>query len=193
MKMVRVFAVLAIIGGAVQILLTAGYALLDTETVSVAIGIGLADLISMVLILTGMIALFVTQQSASLNWKISFIAAFVATAVICGGSWISAFVEPALMEAAPELLESEPPFPLGLAFLVTFILFAASWVYFGVSSFFVKSLPATGSILVALGPVVDFIPIGIFIAPAVWGLGIIWFGLAMMRPHEVERHEEIAS
>lgn len=193
MRLLRMFGVLLILGGVIQILLTVGYALLDAENSSVAIAVGTADLVSGILILTGMIALFITHEKASLNWKVSFIAAFIGTALFNGSKWIHAFVEPALMQAAPELLESVPPFPLGIAMTISFTLFAACWLYFGISSFFSKSLPATGSILVALGPVLDFVPLGFFIAAAVWGLGIVWFGLSMMNRREVEYHEEVAS
>ncbi len=191
MNKLRVLAIFSIIGGGLQILSPIWYHILDLENLAVVIGGGIADLVSMIFILLGLIAIFSHQNKISSNWTVSFIIAFIGTALVASTKWIHAFVEPALMQHAPDLIQSGPPSPIGEAMFLSYIIFALSWIYFGISSLLVKTLPLIGCILILLAPVLDFVPIGNMFSQSVWGLGIIWLSLSVMTSKEyADVHQE---
>ncbi|WP_144390994.1 hypothetical protein [Indiicoccus explosivorum] len=181
MKTLRLLAVFGLIGGAVQLLLPVWYLLLgESESTALMISGGSVDLVSMIFILVGLVALNSSRENPGMNWTISFIVAFVGTALFTSVKFIHAFVEPVLMAEVPEILEAAPPSPLAEGMFISFAVFALGWLYFGASSIPGRKIPVAAAILVMVAPFLDFVPVVGYAAPAVWGLGIIWFSLHVM-------------
>jgi hypothetical protein len=177
----RVLALFAIIGGVLQVLVMISNNWLDNDNVAIDMGTGIMDLISGILITLGLVALFAYQRNTNVNTFISFIAATIGTVLLACVKFIDAFIIPTLKEHAPSLVESGPPSPANEGMMIAYALFSLGWIYYGVSSFLAKEPPRTGAVLVAIAPITTFIPIPIFIAPALLGIGIIWLSLAVYK------------
>ena len=144
-------------------------------------------LAAMILVLLGLVGLYGRQaEQAGSFGLIAFVFAFVGTALAVGLMWVFAFVVPALAEAAPTILDAdEPPGTLGVAFFLSFILFALGWLLFGVASLRARVFPRWASLLLIIGTilsfVVDMLPFSIPIPLdlLVLGTGLIWLGYTL--------------
>jgi hypothetical protein len=143
-------------------------------------------LLAMILILLGLVGLYGRQaEQAGSFGLVAFLFAFVGTALAVGLMWVFAFVLPALAEGAPAFLDDEPPGALGVAFFVSFILFALGWLLFGVASLRARVFPRWAGVLLIVGAIlgfaVDLLPfeLPIPLDLLVLGAGLIWMGYAL--------------
>lgn len=141
--------------------------------------------------LFGLIGLYAQQrEDAGLMGLIGFIVAFAGTALVVGVGLFVAFVWPVLAAQAPALFEvtgpifSAPP----VIFIVTFALFGAGYVLFGLATLKADVLPRWGALSMMLGAVLFTIPPEPF-TPVPWavfvaggillGAGLGWLGYAV--------------
>ncbi|MBM7620103.1 magnesium-transporting ATPase (P-type) [Bacillus tianshenii] len=145
------------------------------------------EFLSALLIMLGLVGTFIYsyQKRASINTIVSFIAAFTGTLLFACLKWFEAFFEPILKSHVPDFVESLPAQADTTMMIAIMILFL-SWIYYGISSIIAKVLPVTSSILVAVFPLLFFVPSPIFLSPLAWGAGIIWMSLAILK---VEKNE----
>ncbi|WP_308637176.1 hypothetical protein [Paenibacillus silvisoli] len=180
---IRTFAVLGIIGGILQFLnVFFDEYVLGLDKMAHDVTIGVIDLVSAILIVIGLIALLAFHEKPGKNLLVSFLVLFFGMSLFIGFKYVESFALPMLYEHARPLAE-DPPSPAQEGIMVTFMLFALSWLYFGISLLIKRQLPIAGAIIAMIGPIADFIPIdfGIQIAPEVWGIGIVWLSLAVFR------------
>ncbi len=116
------------------------------------------EFLSAILIMLGLVGTFIYtyQMKASLNTIVSFIAAFTGTLLFACLKWFEAFFEPILKSHAPNFVESLPA-QAETTMMISLIILFLSWIYYGISSIFAKVLPITGSILVAVFPLLFFV------------------------------------
>jgi len=155
----------------------------------VAVIVGLINVLSIILTLIGMIAVFLFSYhfKASLNLFISFIVVFIGSLLEVGGAWTATFVSPMLKDHAAELASTWPS-PSGEALMFSLLLFFIGWIYFGISLAIVKVLPVIPAVLVALSLILDFAPIGIVsnLGSIFWSIGIIWLSTAVYKRTKTE-------
>jgi hypothetical protein len=79
--------------------------------------------------------------------------------LVLGFWWGQAFWVPAVAEAAPELLEDDPPSRLTLAYQLTFSLASLGWLLFGFATLLARVYPPrSAAILLIFGAIIGFIP-----------------------------------
>jgi hypothetical protein len=82
--------------------------------------------------------------------------------LVLGFWWGQAFWVPAVAEAAPELLEDDPPIRLTLAYQLTFSLASLGWLLFGFATLLARVYPHSAAILLIFGlifgAIIGFIP-----------------------------------
>jgi hypothetical protein len=191
-SLLRKLATFPIIGGILQIVATLGFGyqyLLGHDTMGVAVIVGLINVLGMILILIGMIAVFLYsyQIKASLNLFISFIVLFIGSMLEVGGMWTVTFVSPMLKVHAAELASTWPT-PSGEGLMISLILLFIGWVYFGISLAKLKVLPVIPSVLVAVSLFLDFAPLGIVsnFGSIFWAIAIIWLSTAVYKRTKTE-------
>lgn len=185
--LLRKLASFSIIGGILQIVATFGFGyqyLMGHDTTGVAVTVGLINVLSMILILIGMIAVFLYSYhiKASLNLFISFIVLFIGTLLEVGAAWTVTFVSPMLKVHAAELASTWPS-PSGEGLMFSLLLLFIGWVYFGISLAKVKALPVIPAVLVAVSLCLDFAPLGIVsnFGSIFWAIAIIWLSTAVYK------------
>ena len=192
-NLLRKLAVFSIIGGIFSILATFGFGyqyLLGHDTMGVAVIVGLINVLGMILILIGMIAVFLYsyQIKASLNLFISFIVLFIGSMLEVGGMWTVTFVSPMLKVHAVELASTWPT-PSGEGLMFSLLLLFIGWVYFGISLAKLKVLPVIPSVLVAVSLFLDFAtPLGFisYFGGIFWAIAIIWLSTAVYKRTKTE-------
>ncbi len=80
---------------------------------------------------------------------------------------------PILADAAPEILDADPP----LGIILSFGIFAIDWLLFGVAALRARVYPRWAALLLIVGAVLSFIPLPLSTAP--FGLAVGWLGLTL--------------
>jgi len=150
-------------------------------------------LLGTVLVLVGLVGLYVRQsEAAGILGLVSFLVAFLGTALLLGAVWAQLFVAPFLATEAPAALNTEPTGTLALGFALTFLItLPLGWLLFGIATLRARVYPRAAAIVVIIGAVVSFLPIpatGIILNVAVAWLGFVLFtgrGLSAEQPSRV--------
>ena len=101
-------------------------------------------------------------RATALLGTVGFLVAFLGMSLVLGFWWGQAFWVPAVAEAAPELLEDDPPSRLTLAYQLTFSLASLGWLLFGFATLLARVYPHSAAILLIFGlifgAIIGFIP-----------------------------------
>lgn len=137
-------------------------------------------LLSGILLLLGLVGLYTRQsQAAGTLGLVSFLVAFLGTALVTGAIWFELFISPSLAAEAPTIARTE----LGLVgFLLSFVLAGLGWLLFGVATLRASVYPRGGAVLLMVGAVMTLAPMvapiplsGIVLSVAVAWLGFLLF------------------
>jgi hypothetical protein len=151
------------------------------EPVSVTVTTGVyafqsaVNLLAVVLLLIGLVGLYVRQsEAAGLFGLVSFLVAFLGTALATGFRWATLFIVPSLAAVAPGFINEGPP----PGFFLMFITFAVGWLLFGIATLRAHVYPRAAAILLVVGSVFSLLPlplVDIVLAVAVAWMGYVLF------------------
>ncbi len=142
------------------------------------------EIIAVVLLALGLVGLYARQSEvAGLLGLVGFLVAFAGTILLAGFFWSSAFIAPALANAAPTLLNAGPP--PGLT--PTFGIFAIGWILFGVASLRTRVYPRVALIVLIIGAALTFLPIPL--VGVVFDVGVAWLGFSLIRERGVSAYD----
>ena len=118
-----------------------------------------AQLLAMLLLAVGLVALYVCQAEAfGALGLVGFFLALVGTVMVAGALWSQVFVVPRLAEAAPEVVNSGTGSVLA-GFLLSFLLFGVGWVVFGAATLRARVFPRWAVVLLIVGAVLAILPL----------------------------------
>ncbi len=114
-------------------------------------------LVAACLLLLGLVGCYVRQAQATGALGLAgFLIAFLGTMLLAGDLWLEAFAVPYLTQEWPESVAQQPTGTLAAGALVSFALFAAGWVLFGVATLRGRLVPRGAAILLIIGGLVGF-------------------------------------
>jgi hypothetical protein len=120
-----------------------------------------AQLLAMLLLAFGLVALYVRQAEsfgALGRMKVAgFFLALIGTTLAAGVLWSQVFVVPRLAEAAPEVVDRGTGSVLA-GFLLSFLLLGSGWVVFGAATLRTRVFPRWAVILLIVGAVLAILP-----------------------------------
>jgi hypothetical protein len=140
-----------------------------------------AQLLAMVLLLVGLVALFVRQAEGFGGLGVAgFVLALVGTTLAAGALWSQVFVVPRLAEAAPEVADSGTGSVLA-GYLISFFVFGVGWLVFGIATLRTRMFPRWVVILLLIGAVLSILPLPsraliVQVAAAILGLTLLTKG-----------------
>ena len=118
-----------------------------------------AQLLAMVLLLVGLVALYVRQaEMFGPLGMTGFLLALLGTTLAAGASWSQVFVVPSLAEAAPSIADEGQGSVLA-GFLLSFLLFGVGWILFGMAMLRTGLFPRWAVILLIVGAVISILPL----------------------------------
>lgn len=145
------------------------------------------DHLGTILILWGLVGFYLSQMKTTGKLGfISFALAFLGTSLWVGFKWVHTFVEPALMELAPQIMEGEPPGSILMGINISLLAFFLGWIFFASVTAWKAVLPRWGAIIIIIGLLADFIPFGYYVAQPLAGLGMAWLGYALWKGKKEE-------
>jgi hypothetical protein len=118
-----------------------------------------AQLLAMVLLLVGLVALFARQAEVFGALGLAgFLLALIGTTMAAGALWSQVFVVPHLAQAAPEVADRGAGSVLA-GYLLSFLLFGVGWLVFGVATLRTRAFPRWAVILLIVGAVISILPL----------------------------------
>lgn len=118
-----------------------------------------AQLLATALLLIGLVALFARQAGAFGALGLAgFALALLGTTLAAGAAWSQVFVVPRLAEVAPAVADRGSGSVLA-GFLLSYLLFGAGWLLFGVATLRTRLFPRWAVILLIVGAVVAILPL----------------------------------
>jgi hypothetical protein len=141
------------------------------------VGSMVAFFVGLSLLLLALVATYEAQaHRAGRFGLVAFGAAFAGTIFLGGNHWFDTFAGPWIADRAPELLATPVDHPLlTTAAVLSYALFAAGWVLYGVAMMRAHVYPVAISVAVVVGGAIGFLalsaPFGIPIGLAVGALG----------------------
>jgi hypothetical protein len=136
-------------------------------------------MLAVALLLVGLVGLYtrVAEAVGGLG-LVGFLVALVGTGMVMGVIWDQTFTVPAIAQAAPTLLETDPPALVNFGVIFSFALSSLGWLLFGIAAYRARVFPRIAVILLMVGAVLNSIPlpfVGIIFAVAV-----AWLGFALL-------------
>jgi hypothetical protein len=164
---------------------------MTTDPLFRAVNIGYAAAFPLLLI--ALSALNARQANAAGTFGVvAFGAAVVGTVALAGDMWFEGLAIPWLAEVAPVVFTAEKSGTLLIGAVVSFLLFAAGWVLFGISCLRARVLPVGISLAIVLGGAIGFLaampPFGVPLGLAVAAAG----GWLIRRPEQEGSPRSIA-
>src|SRR5688572_27462838 len=127
-------AVLAILSFVLYLVVVGGSRISEAATSPTFFLPSGAQLLAMVLLLVGLVALFARQAEVFGALGLAgFLLALIGTAMAAGALWSQVFVVPQLAQAAPEVADRGAGSVLA-GYLLSFLLFGVGWLVFGVAT-----------------------------------------------------------
>ena len=118
-----------------------------------------AQLLAMVLLLVGVVAVFARQaEMFGALGLTGFLLALVGTTMAAGALWSQVFVVPRLSEASPAVVDQAGGSVLA-GFLLSFLLFGVGWLVFGVATLRTRVFARWAVVLLLVGAVVSILPL----------------------------------
>jgi len=147
-------------------------------TQTLRMGLALLAMFVLLLALTGLHA---RQASAAGRLGlVGYVAASLGTLLVAGDWWYEGFIGPVLLEQAPELLATAVSGSILIGAALTFGIFAAGWVTFGLASVRAGVFPRPATLLLTISGVAGILAlISPFQVPLALTVG--WMGLWLVR------------
>lgn len=140
------------------------------------------NLIGMAFLLLALAGIYLRQMNAiGIVGFIIFLISFIGAVLWAGFGWVGAFVVPALEEVAPEIVSGDPPEMINLGLTLSMVTFFGGMLLFGLVTAWKAILPRGGALLLALVPILEFIPYGSNVAQPLAGVALIWLGYALWK------------
>ncbi|MFY0544083.1 hypothetical protein [Brevibacillus sp. H7] len=140
-----------------------------------------ADLIGMAFLLLGLVGIYLRQMNAvGVIGFLIFIFTFIGAVLWAGHSWVNAFVIPVLEEFSPQILNN-PPEQIMTGVAISLYPFFIGIMLFGIVTAWKAILPRWGALLLAVVPILDFIPYGSYVSQPLAGIGFIWLGYSLWK------------
>jgi hypothetical protein len=118
-----------------------------------------AQLLAMMLLLVGLVALFARQAGMfGFLGVTSFLLALLGTTLAAGALWSQVFVVPRLAQSAPQIVDRAGGSVLA-GFLLSFLLLGVGWILFGVATLRTRVFPRWAVILLIVGAVISILPV----------------------------------
>jgi hypothetical protein len=120
------------------------------------------------------------SEAAGVVGLVSFLVAFLGTALAVGANWSNAFFAPTVAIEAPTLFESglTGAGRLGVAYVASYSLYVLGWLLVGVATFRARFYPRIAAILLTIGALLILIPLpGTAI---VFAVAIAWLGFTLL-------------
>ena len=133
-----------------------------------------------VLLLFTLVGLYARQsEAAGVLSLISFLVAFLGTALVVGANWSNAFFAPTVAIEDPALFETglTGTGRLGVAYIASYALYVLGWLLFGVATLRAQLYPRMAAILLTIGALLILIPVPG--PPIVFAVGVAWLGFAL--------------
>lgn len=140
------------------------------------------DLIGMALLLLGLVGLYIRQMNeVGVVGLIIFLIAFLGAVLWAGAGWSTTFILPVLDEQAPQILSDPPPALIGTGYGVSLYTFFGGMLLFALITAWKGILPRVAAILLAVVPILDFVPFGHFVSQPLAGVALIWLGYSLWK------------
>lgn len=152
-------AVLAILSFVLYLVVVGGSRISEAATSTAFFLPSGAQLLAMVLLLVGLVAMFARQAEVFESLGLAgFLLALIGTAMAAGALWSQVFVVPHLAQAAPEVADRGTGSVLA-GYLLSFLLFGVGWLVFGVATLRTRAFPRWAVILLIVGAVISILPL----------------------------------
>lgn len=141
---------------------------------------GVLILIGAMLLLVALVGIYASQAEAAGGLgSVGFFIALMGTALFVGTTWESIFFIPALAQAEPAFLDSDPTFleMVGGGVLSQGLL-VVGLIVFAVSTLRARVYPQAAAVLLLVGAVVGAIPLPL--TTIVFGVALAWMGVSLL-------------
>ena len=148
--LVRVGGLAAVLSGVLLVLgellnLTLDFATDPVEAITSATFViqSVVLMLAVALLLVGLVGLYtrVAEAVGGLG-LVGFLVALVGTGMVMGVIWDQTFTVPAIAQAAPTLLETDPPALVNFGVIFSFALSTLGWLLFGIAAYRAQVLPS---------------------------------------------------
>ncbi|MFC0272787.1 hypothetical protein ACFFIX_15235 [Metabacillus herbersteinensis] len=120
---------------------------------------------------------------------VSFIICIIGTGLVIGVKWVHTFVVPALSVHAPEFVDQPPSLIIG-GQMGSFAIFMIGWVLIGILVAKKGYLSKISGILLIIAPILDFIPIGYYVAQPLFAIAILWISFQLFKRNDIDNTQE---
>jgi hypothetical protein len=132
------------------------------------------DLVGTLFLIFVIIAIYLIHMKNSGTWGlISFFICIIGTGLVVGVKWVHTFVVPALSVHVPEFVDQPPALIIG-GQMGSFAVFMLGWVLIGILVARKGYLSRISGILLIIAPILDFIPIGYYVAQPLFAIATLW-------------------
>ncbi len=140
---------------------------------------GVLILIVAMLLLVALVGIYASQaEAAGVLGSVGFLIALIGTALFVGAMWDSVFFIPALAQAEPAFLDSDPTFLEIAGGVLSQGLLVGGWIVFAVSTLRARVYPRAAAVLLLVGAVVGAIPLPL--TTIVFGVALAWMGVSLL-------------
>ncbi|MBT2689432.1 hypothetical protein J7I93_14660 [Bacillus sp. ISL-47] len=138
------------------------------------------NLIGMLFLLLGIAGMYVRQmQDMGKFGFIAFLIYFWGAGMWTGFGWSEAFVIPVLKENAPHLFSGSIPNQINIGLMISLFSFFIGMLVFNLLTAVKAILPRWAALILVIVPIIDFIPIGNYLAQPLAGIAFIWLGSSL--------------
>ncbi|MBA3609860.1 MAG: hypothetical protein H0W54_00330 [Rubrobacter sp.] len=140
---------------------------------------GVLILIGAMLLLVALVGIYASQAEAvGVLGSVGFFIALIGTALFVGATWDSIFFTPALAQAEPAFLDSDPTFLEIAGGVLSQGLLVGGLIVFAVSTLRARVYPQAAAVLLLVGAVVGAIPLPL--TTIVFGVALAWMGVSLL-------------
>jgi membrane associated rhomboid family serine protease len=139
-----------------------------------------STLVGGIFLLGGLVGLYVRQSEvAEKLGVVSFLLAFLGTALVVGAFYANTFITPLVALEAPSFLDSPLAGVLKVWLPFDFVLLAVSWLALCVANVRARVYPRGASWLLLAGAVLALLPLPL--VNIVFETALVWLGLALLK------------
>lgn len=140
---------------------------------------GLLLTILAMLLLVALVGVYASQaEAAGVLGSVGFLVALTGTALLVGRAWDQTFLFPAIAQAAPAFMESDPTSLERAGSVLSLGLLVAGWLVFAVSTLRARIYPRAAAVLLLIGVVVGAVPLPL--TTTVFGAAVAWMGVLLL-------------
>ncbi|MGE5701611.1 MAG: hypothetical protein ACM32O_03705 [Clostridia bacterium] len=178
-SLTRLFGLLGILGGLAY--LPARFFIVPAYDGSIKglIGWGL-DLTAITLSLFMLIGMLMVQMEKLKGSGITgFVLAFLGSVLMAGHQYGMLLLIPVVYPLIPEMFTMEPPLSFMVMTIGSIVIKMLGYLIFSIVTIRVNVLPRTAAILLIVGSIADFLPMGDYLSRIILGSGFIYMGSAL--------------